>query len=705
MYEEISGGTVVSPATGSGLAGGGDVKVSFSRGSIRYDSPFLDMTSTFIPKSIKGILKFIASYVVSDALLSQCVTKLAEYPITSLIYKDSDPSSILKDKSIDTWKKILEDNMKIVKTLKQSGMDYYAFGNSVVSINYPFKRMLKCPKCGESHTIDGLKAIFEQFKFKAKCATPGCHYTGEMEARDINTKEVKKFSIVHWDLLYLDIKYNSITGEHFYYYTVPADLQFAVRRGDMDIINGTRLEVIKAIESRKQLKLMADNVFHLKRPAPQYIVPSERGWGIPAPMACLKDIFHTKILKKGNEMIAFDHIVPLRILFPQGTGDVSPHATINLSDWRSKIEQEIRRWRSDPNYVSIVPIPLGMQNFSGDARLMMVTPEIKATEDTIITGMGIIPEIIRGGASWSGSNVSLRVVENTFINHRNDIQGLIDFVKDSVSNYLSIPSVDVKMSDFKMADDLDKKRLIVQLAGQVASEAMISRPTVIRELGFDPDKEYESALEDLKRRLEMKIQEAEGTAEANGIANVVSSLYAADAQIENSKRVEANQQEEAKKRGIANQQASEENANGVAGDVSVVAQQAGHDPQKVSIPDLIMIMTQRFARLAKFDVDEFKIRMLACKNSTPSLYQEIYTNLKEMNLIALDTIPELQSVDKALAAKGVVPGTVPQYVQGDTTAMDPATPAEAGATPGAIDVGPMTGLPEARPPRGSSAQI
>jgi hypothetical protein len=145
MYEDIGGGTIVSPQTGGGLAGGGDVKVSFSRGSIRYDSPFLDMTSTFIPKSIKGILKFIASYVVSDALLSQCVTKLAEYPITSLIYKDSDESSILKDKSVEKWKKILEDYMKIIKTLKQSGMDYYAFGNSVISINYPFKRMLTCP--------------------------------------------------------------------------------------------------------------------------------------------------------------------------------------------------------------------------------------------------------------------------------------------------------------------------------------------------------------------------------------------------------------------------------------------------------------------------------------------------------------------------------------------------------------------------------
>ena len=55
-------------------------------------------------------------------------------------------------------------------------------------------------------------------------------------------------------------------------------------------------------------------------------------------MPIMKDIFHNKILKKGNEMIAFDHIVPLRIMFPTGTGDVSPHLTTNLSNWKNKID-------------------------------------------------------------------------------------------------------------------------------------------------------------------------------------------------------------------------------------------------------------------------------------------------------------------------------------------------------------------------------
>ena len=699
-YEDMSGGTVISPATGTGLAGGGNVQVSFSRGSIRYDSPFLDMTSTFIPRTIKGILKFIAAYVVSDGLLSQCIAKMSEYPITNLIYKDDDPSSLKDDETVKKWKNILETSMGIMRSLKQAGMDYHAYGNSIISVNYPFKRMLTCPKCRKKYTSDGLRVRFESFQFKAKCANPTCNYEGVMEAVDVNTKEISKLGIVHWDILYMDIKYNSITGDHFYYYTIPSDLQFAVRRGDMDIINGTRLEIIKAVERRKQLKLMADNVFHLKRPAPQYIVPGERGWGIPSVMPVLKDVFHTKVLKKGNEMIAFDHIVPLRILFPQGTGDVSPHATINLSDWRSKIEQEIRRWRSDPNYISIVPIPLGMQNFSGDARLLMITPEIKATEDTIITGMGIIPEIIRGGASWSGSNVSLRVVENSFLNHRTDIHSMINFIVKNVSSFMSIPKISIKMADFKMADDLEKKKLMIQLASSNGSDALISKVSVMRELDLNPDDEYKNIQEDLKKRLELKVQEAEGQAEANGAASIIQALYQADAQIEQNKRMESNQNEAMRKRDEANAKNSEQNAEGVQQDVANLAGKKGMDATQVSIPNLILIMTQRFAKLSQFDVNEFKIRMLAMKAATPSLYEEVYKNLKEMNLIALDTLPK-EKADPLEAQQG----QLQSYSQGDDSAESQASTAESGANPDVINAEEMRQLPEARPPRSQKSSI
>ncbi len=699
-YEDIVGPGVGTQSQGVGSSS--TTQVSFTRGSIKYDTPFLDMTSTFLPRYIKSILRFVAAYVMGDGLVSQCVSKMAEYPITDLLYNEDEESSLGDDKTIDKWKFVLEKKLDIVRSMKQSGMDYYAYGNSIISINYPFKRMLKCPRCGEDRAIDGLEVKFKGFAFYSKCARKGCNYNGKMKARDINTKEIDKLGIVHWDLIFMDIKYNSITGDHFYFFTIPPDLSAAIRRGDMDIVNTTRLEIIKAVRKRKQLKLMADNVFHMKRPGPQYLFPSERGWGIPVIMPVMKDIFHCKVLKKGNEMIAFDHIVPLRILFPQGTGDVSPHATISLSGWKSKIEDEIRKWKADPNYISIVPLPLGMQNFSGDSKILSVTPEIKATEDSIITGIGIVPEIIRGGASWSGSNVSLRVVENTFINHRNDMHSYMDFVIDGVHRHLGMPKINVKMSDFKMADDLEKKKLMLESAKGRTSEAIISRKTATKELGFDPKEEFKNRTEELKEIIELTVRESEGSAEAAGAGSVINASYNADAEIENRDRLEMHERESQSRRDEEFAIESEENADGVEKEVSTLEGSTGRHPGAINLPNLILVLTQRFMRLAKVDVDEFKLRMLAMKNAMPSLYQEIYKNLKEMNLIEADVLPNLEEAQK------MTPGEIPTYSQGDQYAGETPSLAESGPNPSIIksdtaSSGPPATLPEARPPRSETS--
>jgi hypothetical protein len=666
-------------------------RASFARGAVMYDNPMLDMLSTFIPRTVKSMLRFVAAFALSDGLLSQCISKLAEYPITKLIYNDEKKSNIEKDQTITYWEDLFEKKIDILRVLKQCGMDYYAYGNSIISINYPFRRLLICPRCKEKHSAEAMNYKFRAFKFEASCISKKCGYRGVMDAIDEPTKELNKLKIVHWDLLHIDIKYNSISGDHFYYYTVPADLAGAISAGDRDIVRTTRLEVIEAVKRKKQIKLMSDNVYHLKRVAPQYIIPSQRGWGIPIIMPVVKDLFYNKILRKGNEMIVFDHIVPFRLLFPAGTGDVSPHLTTNLSKWKTNIEQEVQAWKRDPNRISIVPLPLGTINFSGDARLLLVTQEVKATEDTIITGLGIIPEIVRGGASWSGSNVSLRIVENTFLNHRTDITNVLDFIIDNVSRYLDKPKISIKMSEFKMADDLQKKQLMVQASQGGTSNALLSQSTVTKEFGFDPDKEYDLKQEELKKKIETMVQEAEGTAEAQGSASIIQALYQADAQMENQKRMEQHDRKNVSDRDEAVQKEKMQNAQNVEQEAITLA-----NGNQISVPNLILILTQRFARLAQVNMEEFKIRMIAMKNSTPNLYHEVYNNLKEMNLIQADTMPNMEDVQK------FTPGQIPTYSQGDSNADDNPDPEAAGAAPASQVLQP---LPEVKPPMAQQASI
>jgi hypothetical protein len=335
-----------------------------------------------------------------------------------------------------------------------------------------------------------------------------------------------------------------------------------------------------------------------------------------------------------------------------------------------------------------------MQNMGGDARLLMVTPEIKMTEDSIITGIGIIPEIVRGGATWSGSNVSLRVVENTFLNHRNDMDGLKDFIVDNLATYLGKPKIKITMSDFKMADDIQKKQMMVQAATGDAMTALVSKTTATKEIGFIPEDEFKLMQKETKQRIELAIEQSEGSAEAQGAASIVAALYQADAQMENQTRLDTRGREVQMQKDQERADNSEQSATGVQQEVGSVSQQGGLPPQvqqMVSVPNLLLLLTQRFARLAQSDRNEFKIRMLAMKNSTPNMYQEVFSNLKEMNLIEADTLPDLAAVQQ------YTPGQIPSASQGDDYAEEQPSAANAGAT--------IAALPQQKPPRSPNAPV
>jgi RNase P subunit RPR2 len=677
MAAEGLAGNVLSPSGVPG--GGGETKVSFTRSSIKYDSPFLDMTNTFIPKTIKGMFRFIASSILSDPLVYQCIARMSEYPITSLKFTDQKKSFIEGDKTVDKWKDIFEKKLKFIKVMHQIGMDYHAYGSSLISIHFPFKRLLTCKKCNTINTVESETDLeYKNYIYKGKCSS--CGSLTDFEISDMQTKETDKLSIILWDLMFIEIKYNNITNEHFFYYQIPPFLVEAVKKGDLDIVNSLRIEILDAVKQNKQLKLKNDNVFYFKQPGPQYFYPSERGWGIPTVLPVLKDVFHLKILKKGNEMISLDHIVPLRIIFPQGTGDVSPHATINLTSWRQKIEEELRKWKVDPNHISIMPLPVGFQTFSGEARLLMTTPEIKQTEDGIITGMGVIPEIIRGGASWSGSNVSLRIVENRFINHRTSMHELIDWVKNHLAIYFNIPEIDIKMSPFKMADDIQRKGMLLQASSGTPSQRVVSRTTAIQELDMDPETEFKNIMEETSQSIELRIEELEGEASAGGKAGIIQQRFNADAQVEFNNKMYSAEQESRERHNKSSINKTQEDGPKLSEEMGGV--------QQFTVQQIIMMLTQRFATLSRLSREEFTLRMFIMSKSMPHTYQEVYKNLKELQMIEADLlagIPQIVPID-------------PETQQPVTTEQDQVVETEP------IESQSQS-LPEQLPPRSPTAGI
>jgi hypothetical protein len=134
----------------------------------------------------------------------------------------------------------------------------------------------------------------------------------------------------------------------------------------------------------------------------------------------------------------------------------------------------------------------------GNGRGLMVAPEVEAAARVIAAGIGCPIEMIWGGLNWSGASVSLRVLENHFLNMRGGCERFLDFFIPKLATYFKLTPVNVKLSEFKMADDVQQQTNAINLMLQ----GYLSRDSVIGEMQYDAKEEFEK-IEGEHERLNM----------------------------------------------------------------------------------------------------------------------------------------------------------------------------------------------------------
>lgn len=156
----------------------------------------------------------------------------------------------------------------------------------------------------------------------------------------------------------------------------------------------------------------------------------------------------------------------------------------------------------------------------------------------------------------SGSNVSLRMLEVSFLSYRNQLMKLVDWITHHLSIYLNWGEPPkTRLRDFKMADDLQRKMYLMNLNQQ----GKVSDTTLLSESDLDRQKEDELMKTELNDRLEVLKKNQLATAEIQGEVGLTGARYQVKAQEEM-----ANLQQEANARQMNKQQTKMEEAQEAA---------------------------------------------------------------------------------------------------------------------------------------------
>jgi len=494
-------------------------------GAMDYPSPYFDIASTFLPSSIKELLEYCRKYFLMDPLINAVVHKMAAYPIRKLIYNAE--SQELRNQ----WKTLFEDVLDIRTFQIEAGLDRNTYGNCFISVSFPFHKWLSCSHCGNQARADDKrmqdKWRYVGHKFRLKC--PSCNTEGTAFAKDYYYRSYQDIRLVRWSPENINIRQNQLTGHKELIYELDKATRSDISMGKKSLVSALPNIYLEAVKKRKKVRLNPNAVFHMKRASISHptMMDDWEGWGMPMILPVLKQLFYLQVLRKGNEAIATEYVVPLRVLFPQpGSTTSDPFTTVNLQQWKQQIEEEIKHWRRDHNYIPVMPLPVGNETIGGTGRALMLHQDIRITSEHVLAGMGVPQEFIFGGISYSGSNVSLRQIENEMIGYLEELDGLVRFVRSRVSAHMGWAQIDIGREDFKMGDDLQRSSLKFQYnqAGKLSDQ------TLLEDIGEDVFEEEQRKLVELKRQIESNKRQQIAQAAIAGEAQIVQAKYMGMAQ-------------------------------------------------------------------------------------------------------------------------------------------------------------------------------
>lgn len=483
-----------------------------SASAVPYPSPFFDLAHTYLPQTVKELFQWCRYYYVTNSVIHAIITKKAVYPLTAIDIEEEN------EELRDFWKSVLK-TIKFRQKQVELGLDYEAFGNGFALLRFPFTKMLQCKRCGHTEHIDSADYKFRGFQFRIVCKH--CGYSDSAEVKDVWIQSPQNIQLER-----LNPEYINITGDPpIYTYSLPPSVVNDVTVGRHEVLSRTPQLLIEAVKEGKQIILSPKRLYHMRCPSISTDYP---GWGISQLMAVLKDAYLCQLLKRATEAIMVEHIIPLRILFPSSQNpNVTVSNTISASNWKENFNSEINKWRTDPNHIPVVPFPIGLTMVGGQGRALMPIAELQQLYELLTVGMSVPRELVFGGLSFSGSSVSLRMLENDFLRYIDQQQDLADWVVNNIADYLNIVPVKTSHKEFKMADDLNRLAMNMQLrqAGD------LSRHTLLTAAGHDPQTEDELIKKaDDDRQNEMKKQ-AITQAEAQGESSLIVARYQAKAQV------------------------------------------------------------------------------------------------------------------------------------------------------------------------------
>lgn len=458
-----------------------------------YSNPMELHSNTYLPVNIKELLIW-SEYIYSHSpILANAIDKYINYPLTEFTYTGS-------DKAKKATEELLIDVLDMKTHLLSIGKDYFVYGNAFRSVSPQSIKTITCTRqeCITSKTpiLASLIKDSEYSAFKPfacpTCGIPDAAYLTEM----VTAAGVKGLQIINWNPHTIDISHNCVTNTNVYRLDTNTE-HFKEFRGLPRVEQyQTPLNILEAIQSNGKFKFNS-GMFHLKYPS---ISGMSSGWGITPLLHIIESFVHYSTLRKANEAIALEHIVPRTILYPVNTTN-DPAMTSNLEKWRKEMTKNLAIWKGkDINKTVLAPYPTQSVNVGSQGKGLMMTGEMKELGLDMLHALNIHPDLIFNSTNLNNSAVALRMLESALEPFISQVRRFVNDIIKHVGDLTNLEFCEVDFHPFRLSDDVTKQQMMLNSP----ITPFISKSTLFAGLGLDKKDEDEKikseALEDAQQQ-------------------------------------------------------------------------------------------------------------------------------------------------------------------------------------------------------------
>lgn len=440
-----------------------------------FPDPFLDMASMVMPRSLLDTLNMCESIWLKNGTYRMAASRIVRYFITKVEFEEMDPKK--REKLLD----FLTNRFHVIEQLMLIGDDFLGYGNSFTSVVLPFRRFLICSECRLIRPIEHTDWQFKSWKFMARCSR--CRRVTEHQRIDRRSTEEDRIRLKRWAPQELRLNYHPHSQDYEYYWRIPQDYQQRVREGNPFHVRYTPWELLEAIRHDQLFKFNDGVVYHMCEKTLAGVRTG--GWGISRLLSNFSQAWYTQVLKRSNEALAQDYVVPFRVITPAaGTSSnkADPLLHMPMPSFVNKVLEMVSHHRQDPATYNVLPFALDYQTLGGEAK-SLATPElINQAMDELLNGMGVPAELYRGTLEFQAMPTALRMFQQTWPQLVTQFNTWLDWMLEIVCTAQSWDKPEkVYLQPVTMADDIEKRQIWLQLA----AANMISKGTAFSPWGVD----------------------------------------------------------------------------------------------------------------------------------------------------------------------------------------------------------------------------